>query len=149
VPYFTRQVAPSGNLIVNAFIGVSQARRAALVAAGEAVPNPISIQGLIDTGANCLCVDPSVLGQLNLTPTGSGPVTTPTTGAQPATADQYDVSIVIPLSASTAPFVQHTIAAVSAELLGAQGFHAIIGLSVLQHCLVTYDGKNGLFSIAF
>ena len=149
MPYFTRQVAPNGNLIVNAFIGVSQAKRAALVAAGEPVPNPVSIQGLIDTGANCLCVDPSVLQQLNLTPTGSGPVTTPTTGALPATADQYDVSIVIPSSPTTAPLVQQTIAAISAELLVAQGFHAIIGLSVLQQCLITYDGKNGIFSIAF
>ncbi|MBZ5675615.1 MAG: hypothetical protein LAP61_15345 [Acidobacteriia bacterium] len=109
----------------------------------------MTVQALIDTGANCLCLDPSVLNQLQLTPTGISPVNTPTTGQQPVDANQYDVSIVIPSEPGSPPLIQHAVPALEAELLVAQGFHAIIGLNILRSCLLTYDGKNGLFSIAW
>jgi Aspartyl protease len=134
---------------VNAIIGVSQARRNALIAANQAVPNGVPVLGLIDTGASCTCVDPSVLNALNLTPTGSASVNTPTTGAQPAVADQYDVGLVIPSASGSPPLFHHTIAVVKADLLIAQGFHALIGRDVLRGCLLTYDGKTGLFTLAY
>jgi len=150
VPYFTRQVDPAtGNLILVAFVGVSQARRTALVANNQAVPNPIQIMGLVDTGASCTCIDPTVLNQLNLSPTGSTSVNSPTTGATPAIADQYDVSFVIPSTLNHPPLVHQTIPVVKADLLAAQGFHALIGRDILRGCLLTYDGQNGLFSLAF
>jgi hypothetical protein len=117
--------------------------------AGQPVPNPVTVQALIDTGSNCLCVDPSVLNQLHLAPTGSGLVNTPTTGQQPANANQYDVSIVIPSTPGSAPLTLHAVPALEADLLAVQGFHAIIGLNILRSCLMTYDGKAGLFSIAW
>ena len=149
MPYFTRQVAPNGSLILSAYIGVSQARRHALTLAGQAVPNAIAVQGLVDTGASCSCVDPSVLSQLSLSPTGSAPVSTPTTGSQPAMADQYDVSIWIPGSTGQLPLIHPTVPILCAELLDAQGFHALIGRDILQGCLLNYDGKTGIFTLAY
>jgi hypothetical protein len=148
VPYFTRQVAQNGNLIVDAVIGVSLGRRGALTAASQPIPRSVHVQGLIDTGASCSCVDPSVLRQLQLTPTGSSPVNTPTTGHQVAYADQYDISLMTG-SPNEAPLIRGTLAVLEAILLAPQGFHAIIGRDVLDACLLVYDGKLGLFSIAY
>jgi predicted aspartyl protease len=147
--YFTRQVAPNGALIVNAVIGVSQARRNALVQAGQPVANAVPIQALIDTGASCTMVDPTVLQQLNLTATGSSSVITPTTGTQPAVADQYDVSIMIPGALATSPALIHQTIAVLEAVLAPQGFHALIGRDILKGCLLTYDGQSGLFSLSY
>lgn len=149
MPYFTRQVAPDGGLIVVAYIGVSQARRNALLLAGQVVPRIVQVQALIDTGASCCCVDPSVLTQLNLTPTGSATVNTPTTGNTPALADQYDVSLMIPSAQDSPALVHHALAVVQADLLQVQGFHVLVGRDVLQGCLLTYDGKTGLFTLAY
>lgn len=149
MPYFTRQVAPNGSLLLIAYIGVSQARHNALTQAGQPVPGVVQVQAMVDTGASCCCVDPSVLAQLALSPTGSSPVNTPTTGNSPAIADQYDVSITIPSAQNLAPLFHHTIPVLRAELLQVQGFHVLIGRDVLQGCLLNYDGRTGLFTLAY
>ena len=149
MPYFTRQVAPNGGLVVVATIGVSQARRAALVAANQEIPNGVAIQGLIDTGASNTCVDPSALTQLNLTPTGTTQINTPSTGTQPTAALTYDVSLTIAAMAGHPPFVFNTIPVIQSELQVVQGIQALIGRDVLRFCLLTYDGRNGLFSLAY
>src|SRR5205085_2512733 len=93
--------------ILNALIGVSEGRRAALTTANQPIPAAVRIRALVDTGASCTCVDPSVLQSLNLTPTGVTPVNTPSTGSTPHLANEYDVSILIPGSdPSHSPFFE-------------------------------------------
>jgi hypothetical protein len=135
--------------MIAAVVGVSQARGNALLQAGQPVPEPIKIQAMIDTGASGTCIDPSVLDQLNLTPTGSIQVNSPTTGTQPVVADQYDVSLVIFCGPGQIPLAHFTLPVLKSELLVAQGFHALIGRDVLRGCLLSYDGANGLFSLAY
>lgn len=149
MPYFTRQVAPNGTLILNANIGVSEAREHALKQSGGSVPNRVKVQALLDTGCTGLCIDGSVFSQLGLSPTGSAQIVTPTTGSTPATVDQYDVSLAIFTTTLEAPLSYDTIAATESDLLAAQGFHVLLGLSVLKDCMLSYDGKNGLFSLAY
>jgi len=148
MPFFSRQVDPIG-LMVLAYVGVSHARRTALTSAGQATPNLVQIQAMIDTGASCTCIDPSVLKQLSLTPTGSSPLNTPSTGHQPATADQYDVSIIIPGATIASPHLTYNTIAVLETVLLPMGFHALIGRDILQGCLLTYNGQSGLFTIAY
>ena len=127
MPYFTRQVTPpSGSLIVVATIGVSQARRAALEAANQPIPKGIMVQGLIDTGASSTCVDPTILTQLNLAPTGSTQINSPTTGTSPASALTYDVSVVIAAMAGHPQFIFQTIPIIESQLR-MQGIQALIG----------------------
>jgi hypothetical protein len=64
-------------------------------------------------------------------------------------ADEYDVSIVIPGATGSAFLIHHTVPILQAELLVAQGFQALIGRDVLQGCLLTYDGKGGVFYLAY
>jgi Aspartyl protease len=139
-----------GGPILSGYIGVSQARASALIAAGQAVPNPVQIRGLVDTGASGTCVDPSVLTTLGLTPTGSITVNTPSTGSQPHVADQYDVSLMIPGSLPTHPPLSiGNLPVLCSELLAQQGFHALIGRDILSICLLSYNGPAGFFTLAY
>jgi len=149
VPHFTLQIFPQGPL-VGALIGVSHAKRAALISAGQPVPPVFQGQGLIDTGASNSCVDPSVLQTLGLTPTGIATVNTPSTGQQPHTADQYDVSIFVPSGSPTQqPLIVANLPVICAELLLSQGFHALIGRDILSRCLLHYNGTLGTFTLAY
>jgi hypothetical protein len=102
VPHFTLQISPEGP-ILTAVVTVSQPKNAASQAAKQPIPNPVTIRALVDTGASCTCIDPSVLQSLQLTPTGSTSMHTPSTGAIPAAADQYDVGLAIFAAANQVP----------------------------------------------
>src|SRR6266478_6074661 len=115
MPHFTLQIGPQGPML-DALVGVSQARRTALAAVGQPVPNPIRLRALVDTGASGTSVDPSITSALNLTPTGRVQVVTPSTGSTPHEADQYDVALIIPSGGQNTPFILPTIAVMSCEL---------------------------------
>lgn len=71
---------------------------------------------------------------------------TPSTGYQPHTTHQYDVSLVLlhpklNLTLQTVP--------VAATHLAIQGIQGLIGRDVLKNCLFIYDGQVGLFTLAF
>src|SRR5688500_13540674 len=82
--------------IIHVVIGVSNPRFHALRAAGQTPPPPISLAMLIDTGSSGCCVNQGLLAPLGLAPSGKISMHTPTTGGNPITCDQYDVSIMIP-----------------------------------------------------
>lgn len=73
---------------------------------------------------------------------------TPSTGAKPQTADQYDVSLTIIGAAGSTPLNLRTLPVAAAELLH-QGFEALLGRDILQQCLLTYNGSTGEFTLAF
>jgi hypothetical protein len=131
----------------DAYIGVSDGRAQALKAAGEAIPPVVPIRGLIDTGASCTCIDPSVLKGFNLVSTGPVPMRTPSTGVTPHPADQYDISLIIPHPDKPA-LIFGTVAVVESNLL-VQGFHALIGRDVLGSCMLVYDGVNEFYTLAY
>jgi len=147
VPHFTLQVGPNGP-VLNALIGVSQARATALKAADQPIPQLVPITALVDTGASCTCLDPSIVQALSLTATGSVMINTPTTGSTPHTADQFDAGLFIP-APNGPPLFFRTMPVVSADLLAAQGFHALLGRDVLKQCFFAYNGEVGLFTLAF
>lgn len=149
MPHFTLQITQQGALL-NAFIGVSQSREAALKQEGKPVPNAIQVRALLDTGASITVIDPSVLHQLSLTPTGSTSVNTPSTGSQPMVADQYDVSLIVPAAAVyQPPLYVNTLPVICAEILASQGFHTLIGRDVLAQCILSYNGSTGLFTLSY
>jgi hypothetical protein len=130
------------------FIGVSQPRRHALTLGGAPVPNDVRVSAMVDTGASCTCVDPTVLLALGLSPTGTVPMLTPSTGPTPVDTEQFDVSLRIVSREPGDALVRPTIAVACSELLF-QGFHVLLGRDILQSCLLTYDGLNGSFSFAY
>ena len=71
---------------------------------------------------------------------------TPSTGGQPHTANQYDVSLV--LRHPNLSLTLWTVAMAESQLL-MQGIQALIGRDVLTNCLLVYDGQVGSFTLAF
>lgn len=127
-------------------VGVSQARASALRAAQQAVPNPVQIRALLDTGASCACIDPSAIQSLGIPPTGITPMHTPSTGTQAHHANLYDVSLTLMHPALS---LSITNVAVAEAQLSIQGIQALIGRDVLKRCLLVYDGQSGTFTLAF
>ena len=135
--------------MINLAVMVSTARRAALLAANAPIPPVQQIRGLVDTGASHTCIDPVVFQALQLQPTGSVAMHTPSTGGTPMNADTYDVSILIPSTPTSAPFHKENMQVSAADLLTAQGFHALIGRDILAHCPMTYNGSMQLLTVAY
>jgi hypothetical protein len=151
LPHVTLQSSPGGP-IIDAWIGVSLARRNALTEAGQAVPGPVQARALIDSGASHTCVDPAILKPLSLSPTGSTKVHSPTTGAIAEDRPTYDISLVILhtlYQQGVGPLIRNTMPVICTDLLSGQGIHVLIGRDVLQGCLFVLDGHSGTFSLAY
>jgi hypothetical protein len=84
----------------------------------------------------------------SLTPTGSVSVNTPSTGATPHQAEQFDVTLAIP-APNGPPLIFYAVPVVASDLLAAQGFHALIGRDILNRCLFAYNGDASLFTLAY
>jgi Aspartyl protease len=135
--------------VLTAGIAVSEQRNKALVSAGQIPPMPQQIRALVDTGAACTCVDPSVLQALNLTPTGTTLIHTPSSGNVPEPADQYDVALLIPgARPGDQPLLLPTIPVVASQL-SLQGIQALIGRDILADCVLVYNGNMNQFTLAF
>jgi hypothetical protein len=145
MPHLTLQIAAGGPLI-DVLVGVSIPRQRALHAAGLPVPPAVQIRALIDTGASCTCIDPSVPLRLGLAPTGIAPMHTPSTGNQPHMANQYDVSLVLLHPKLN---LTHQTVPVAESQLALQGIQGLLGRDILRNCLFIYDGQNGSFTLAF
>ncbi|MDE2848122.1 MAG: retropepsin-like aspartic protease [Gemmatimonadota bacterium] len=146
MPYFTRPIDPQKGLILNAIVGVSKARLDALESLGKPVPDPVGIEGLVDTGANRTCVTPEVVEPLNLTPGEPVVVHTPSGSTEMPT---YDIGILIFSSPKEPPFRIPNIQVMVSKDLKEQNLECLIGLDILSNCLLTYDGKAGLYTLAF
>lgn len=148
MPFFTLEIDTNGPFL-NVLFTVSEARSSALRNAGKTPPSFPQAIGLIDTGASCTCVDPSVIQGLGLTPTGSTAIVTPSTGQGPVVFDEYDCGLMIYAHTTENPYVVRNLSVVEAPLLQQQGFHALIGRDVLSNCVLIYNGKTGLYTLAF
>lgn len=150
MPYITLQVTQEG-LVCSAFLGVSEPYRHALTLAGTPVPAPVPVRAMIDTGASCTCVDPTIIAPLNLTARNADvPVNTGSSGDTPHLADEYDTSLIIPpVSPQDVAFRRAAIPVVEMPLTESVGVDALIGRDILGDCLLVYDGRNGLFSLAY
>jgi hypothetical protein len=145
MPILTLQLVPEG-AVVDLAIGVSVPRTSALRNANQPVPSPIQIRALIDTGASITCIEAQALQPLGLTPTGTIPIVTPSTGSTPSIRNQLDVSLTL-----MHPNLNFTVPAIGIVECGALSplFQGLLGRDLLSSCLFVYDGIGGHFSLAF
>lgn len=146
MPTLIDHIRPGGPLVPLAVL-LSTPRVNALKRAGLWTPTPpFHCTGLIDTGASSTVMDPEIVKRLGLVATGTTPIITPSTGSTPVQCNQYDICL-----AFTNPKVHIqslTMPAIEAEL-AFQGFHVLIGRDVLEKCILTYNGPQGIFSLEF
>lgn len=148
MPHFTLNLDPAGP-VANAGISVSEGRRLALTAAGEAVPQMMFVRALVDTGASFTSVDPSVLTALSLTPTGTIDMVTPSTGQGTHTADTYDIDFQIGAGPNDTPLIIQNLRVASCDLFLRQGIHVLVGRDILARCILVYNGALNFFSLSF
>ena len=116
MPHFTLPIDARGPLL-NVNLSVSYARQKALAKSGVAIPNAVPARGLVDTGASCTAIDPTVIQALQISPTGKATLVTPSTGKEEAIVDQYDVGLAIYATTQEAPYRIPNLAVIKSELL--------------------------------
>lgn len=120
-------------------IAVSAAAETALTGAGEAVPPPVQVAALIDTGASVTAISQGIAQQLGLQPVGVLPVTTPS--SLRADMPLYAIRVVL-------NNVVFEVTAIEATALAAQGIGALLGRDVLRQAVFIYIGYANEFTIA-
>jgi hypothetical protein len=148
VPHFSLNVDAAGP-VVNAVVSVSEGRRDALEAEKKPVPQSRTIRALVDTGASVTSTDPEVLNALELSPTGTIDIVTPSTGKEVATTETYDIDFAIYKTQNEPPLVIPNLRIASSQLFLQQGIHALIGRDILARCILIYNGEHSVFTLAF
>ena len=148
MPYFTLPIEQDRGALLNMQLSISGPRIEALQANDAPVPDMMTVKGLVDTGASCTCIDPSVVESLDLSRIGTTNAVTPSTGSKPQSVNQYEIGVLIYSSSQEQPMVVPIIGVIEMPLIN-QGFHAIIGRDILSQCLLVYDGRNQTYSFCY
>ncbi len=105
-----------------------------------ALPSPVKIMALIDTGATGTVIQSGIARQLGLNPVGIALINTPSsTNVQ---CYQYQVTMLFPNN------VQVAATAIEAPLQG-QHIQCLIGRDVLAHGVLVYIGYTNSFTLSF
>jgi len=122
-------------------ISVSDSHAAVLNQGSIPIPQPIPGSALIDTGARFTAIDIDALNQLGIPPISTIQVVTP---SGKDTQGVYMCQIDFP--GTTIPSLQHS---VTGSKISPFGHVALIGRDILNSALLVYDGKHGMWTIAF
>jgi len=137
----------AGAPVIDLLVGVSNPRAAALRQAGQPVPVAVSVRALVDTGASCTNIDPTILKALGMPSTGTVACHTPSTrSGQPHIANQFDVSLCLIHPLLTRSFV--AVPVLESDLCHL-GIQALLGRDILMFCLLNYDGQSQSFCLGF
>jgi hypothetical protein len=142
--YFTTSNLASGP-IIPVLIGVNALLRAAL--ASSAIPFVRGLRQadlLIDTGATITSIDDSIIAALNLSPTGSAKMQTPSTGGNAIPVPTFEIELTIP---GNNPTRFSTLTVIGGTFLPL-GYHGLLGRDVLAHGRMEYDGPKDLLTLA-
>jgi hypothetical protein len=149
MPTFSAAAGSDGP-IIRVEVGVSRSHRQKLFAARSAVPQPLTLTALIDTGAEITCVDPRVARRLQLTPyTSYAPLNAP--GLFGLTlSDTYEVGLaVLHPSGDRADHLIVEWLEVAEVPLGIFRIDVLLGRDVLALCDFNYLGRSGTFVLSY
>ncbi len=146
MPTLTTEIHADGPL-VRIGVLVSRPRSDALAAAGRPIPSPVVVAALVETGASGTCIDPQVIQQLGLVPTGATAIGTPSSGSTGHICNQYDVSIAVVLDDGQYHVVDNV--PVIESDLAHFGFHALLGRDILSLGHLFLNGPKRTISLAF
>jgi hypothetical protein len=146
MPHFTFPITKDG-CTLGVLIGLRATDTHALLAAGQPIPPPLQARALLDTATDKTAVSVRLLQQLGIP--ALAPVETRTAGGL-VIVQLYEISLSVPNpSGARTPMLVHE------ELLVTEFLHAppqidvLIGLDVLNECLVVIDGPGGRFTLGF
>jgi len=142
MPSFTAQLPNLQSLgpLVDMKVWIGTAVEQALKKAGNDVPSPFSVTGMIDTGATGSVIQPAAVQALGLQPVGVVLINTPS--SQNISCFQYLVRLIFPNNVVVESL------AIEAPLIGQQ-IQCLVGRDVLAHGVLVYTGYINQFTLSF
>ena len=145
MPHLTLSISPDG-FALTVLVGLNGQDSTDLINAGQAVPAPVTVRAVIDSGTDLTCVASRVAQRLGLV--AKGQVKTQTVGG-PLYAKLYEVSLSIPRPGNLPGLVLVLEQLHVMEMVQQiPDFEVLIGKDVLLQCLLIIDGPRGEFTIA-
>jgi hypothetical protein len=155
MPLITVPVSARNGAIVRLRVSLNQPTILTLRSARRAIPQPLIVDALIDTGAECCCVDPSVVARIGLPLYSFGLSAAPGTSATPVPAlggttvgTFHTAGLAIVHPAGQPDLVVPNIV-VQTLALRSFGIEAVVGRDVLASCVLVYDGPAGSVTLAY
>jgi hypothetical protein len=139
-------VRPEG-LIVPVLVGLGGKETKTLHLAGQAIPPPQSVTGLLDTGSDVTVVSVQVLQALGVT-SSTSTTTTTVAGKLPVRIFEVSISITDPTQSATAWLTVPDLLVMEAPSPLRFG-DVLIGLDILLLCQLELDGPGGRFVLGF
>jgi len=142
MPSFTTQLPnlQAAGPLLDMHVWVGSPVEEALKKAGEKIPEPLAVKGIIDTGATGSVIQPTIAQQLGLRPVGI--VSIATASSENVLCLQYIVRLIFPNDAMIEAL------AIEAPLRG-QDIQCLIGRDALSHAVFIYMGHINQFTLSF
>jgi hypothetical protein len=148
MPSLTISIGSDGP-ILDVRVGLSTHRISALLAAKQSFSPPLGVRALIDTGASCTCIDPSLVKRFNLTPTGSNLLHSASTGAAPKNANLFDIALFFIKDDGQSHSMGVTLPVLEVDLSSMNTFSVIIGRDILKQTTMIYNGPANSLILNF
>jgi hypothetical protein len=146
---FTEEMSADTGAVVRIEVGLTKADRNRRRRVRQAIPQPVELMALLDTGAQTTCINPATAVRLVL-PLKNARLTNAPGLSGLRTTLTREVSLTI-LHPSGDPLLHLVIPVIEVtELdLGSLGYDALIGRDVLAKCVLTYDGPANSFTLSY
>jgi hypothetical protein len=151
MPSLNCPTSPHDGARVTVRIGLGAADILRLRRANRPIPQPVTATALIDTGAECTCVDPAIIQQLGIGWRGVGLIGAPAAANVLLGTTSYEVgfTVVHPSGDVKLDYALPTLNVEELSGLSQFGIDALIGRDVLASCVVVYDGPAGSVTLAY
>lgn len=135
--------------VVTVLVGPDAVRSRLLRKMGFAVPEPVAVSAIVDTGAEISAISPRVVRAIDLTPVATTSLLTPSTSfGEPHQTDVYVIGVT--LASATGSHHIPSLRAIATDCFRPyENAEALIGLDILNRCVFEYAGIHGTFRLAF
>jgi hypothetical protein len=147
MPNLTEPIVPSRSLNVPLLIGPTESRSERLRSEGLAVPLPILLSAMIDTGTSESIVARDVVDNLALDPAGERLVYGVASGGSPPMGTVFLVRVYF--AVGPASVLASSTRVIAVEDLSRFGVRMLLGRDLLARCLLFYNGPDSRFTFAF
>ena len=138
----------STGALVDVVIGITDARRRALMKAQAHVPAPVEATLLVDTGASCTMVDDALMRTLQLNPTGATRFHSASSAASGDDCDLYDVQLFIGGMATPNTLKLGPLPIMARGFIN-QPFSGLLGRDVLNRVHMAWRGPAGKLVLSY